>query len=27
VVDARIFGGYSPATAAAMARGKADRGT
>ena len=27
VVDARILGGYSPATAAAMARGKADRGT
>ena len=27
VVDARILGGYSPATAAAMARGeKADRG-
>jgi hypothetical protein len=27
VVDARILGGYSPATAAAIARGKADRGT
>ena len=27
VVDARILGGYSPATAAAMARGKADRGS
>ena len=27
VVDARILGGYSPATAAAMSRGKADRGT
>src|SRR4029078_2613682 len=27
VVDARLLGGYSPATAAAMARGKADRGT
>jgi thiamine pyrophosphate-dependent acetolactate synthase large subunit-like protein len=27
VVDARILGSYSPATAAAMARGKADRGT
>jgi thiamine pyrophosphate-dependent acetolactate synthase large subunit-like protein len=26
VVDARILGSYSPATAAAMARGKADRG-
>ena len=26
VVDARILGGYSPATAAAMARGNADRG-
>jgi thiamine pyrophosphate-dependent acetolactate synthase large subunit-like protein len=27
VIDARILGSYSPATAAAMARGKADRGT
>src|SRR5262249_51180936 len=27
VVDVRSRGGYSPATAAAMARGKADRGT
>ncbi|MBM3527387.1 MAG: thiamine pyrophosphate-binding protein [Alphaproteobacteria bacterium] len=27
VVDARILGGYSPATAAAMSRGKADRGS